>query len=306
MFILVFIRLTSSVDGRQQFCNASTATLISLWIACAFKDSYFQHLKKRTRSENRVWLFLFFKKKKTSSPTLTFLWERTASLLIHTESESLSHTEAWCILSLATKCQNGNILFGCETAVSDSPLPLSSVQTSAWWGCKRPLIWTSNWVLGLERPALFSSPFYLIHVVPFQVWKKTGWIGHGFSSPTKTVRWRTKQQTARQHSIMDGSDCIYRGPNSSMITYMSNECKGNKTLSQLLWMVVFLRLQISDRLKLCAHFICFKNIVKRKWLWKTWWHYSNKIRSQNCLAFLFPIEKMSAVLTSETPDDQKN
>ena len=57
-------------------------------------------------------------------------------------------------------------------------------------------IGTNDWVTGLDKPALVSSPFYLISFVPFQVCKKMDWIGHGLSSPTKTVRWRTKQQTA--------------------------------------------------------------------------------------------------------------
>ena len=68
-----------------------------------------------------------FFERKNSSPTLTFLQERTALLIpTGTSWKPLSHTEAWYTSSLSTRCQNGNILFGCETAVSDSPLPLSA------------------------------------------------------------------------------------------------------------------------------------------------------------------------------------
>lgn len=89
---------------------------------------------------------------------------------------------------LSTKCQKGNILFSCETMPSGSPPPLSADLSGSLDLCM-------NWVTGLERPTLTSSPFYLICFVPFQVCKKNGWIRHGLGSPTKTVRWRPKQQT---------------------------------------------------------------------------------------------------------------
>lgn len=54
--------------------------------------------------------------------------------------------------------------------------------------------WTNDWVIGLERPVLASSPFHLICFVPFQVCNKIGWIRHGLSGPT--VRWRPKKQIA--------------------------------------------------------------------------------------------------------------
>lgn len=68
-----------------------------------------------------------FFERKSSSPTLTVLRKR-AALLIPTGTwwKPLSHTEAWYTSSLTTKCQDGNILFGCKTTVSATPLPLSA------------------------------------------------------------------------------------------------------------------------------------------------------------------------------------
>lgn len=172
-------------------------------------------------------------------------------------------------------------------------------------------IWTNDWVIGLEKPALVSSPFYFMHFMPFQVCKYIGWIGHGLTSPTKTVRWRTTQQTAMlavwtiEKLVSWVFQTVFTEVPNLLRLHIWVQSLNSFTLTGLA-LVVFLKLQTSERYKLWSLLICFKIIVKRKQHWKTWWHYSNKIRSQDCLAFLFPIEKMSAALMSETPGDQKN
>lgn len=167
--------------------------------------------------------------------------------------------------------------------------------------------------IGLERPALVSSPFYLIHFVPFQLYKKIGWIGHGLSSPTKTIRTRKlKHKTADRYA-----GCMDQSENSMwMVQTVFTD------ILNLLWLHIWVQivtelfhtywacfgclLKVSERSKLWSLLICFRSIVKRKQFWKTWWHSSNKVRSKDWLAFPSLIGKMSAALVSETPGDQGN
>lgn len=56
-------------------------------------------------------------------------------------------------------------------------------------------------------------------------------------------------------------------------------------------LVVFLILQASERSKLWSLLIYLKRIVKRKKLWKTWWHYSNKKRHKTAKYFCSQLKK---------------
>lgn len=145
--------------------------------------------------------------------------------------------------------------------------------------------WTNNWVTGLERPAITSSPSYILCFVPFQVSRKIGWIRQGLISPTKTVRWRPKQQTAMVAAwAMDktvswvGQAVFTEVPN---FLWLHIRVQSVCELFHTSW-TCFLSLQASERSKLWSLPVYLKSIVKRKRLCKTWRHHSNKIRSQNC------------------------
>lgn len=170
----------------------------------------------------------------------------------------------------------------------------------------------------MERPALTSSPFYLICSVPLQVCKKNGWIRHGLSSPTKTVQkcqMKTKaadQQSScagcmghRWTSAMGGSGCIYWSPTTFVITCWSSKCAW--TLSHQLGLVVFLSLHVSERSKLWSLLIYLKSILKRssekpvdtivtKWSHKTAKYFCSQLRKHQLHLCLKPIwsEKLKA------------